>query len=115
MRAKMSEFLDTIQATKAADTNPDGGAKERYPGYWNPYLTFGNNLVDKLSEMDNMLETHKLKITDMEDRSRRNNLRFQGMPETITNAELNDYLQDLFLQKYTRTNCSQIEHNASEG
>ncbi|CAH2282104.1 Hypothetical predicted protein [Pelobates cultripes] len=32
----------------------------------------------------------------MEDRARRNNLRFRGIPESVPNAELHNYLLDMF-------------------
>ncbi|CAH2219485.1 Hypothetical predicted protein [Pelobates cultripes] len=42
------------------------------------------------------LEAQKPKVADLEDRSRRNNLRFRGIPESVQNTDLNKYLTDLF-------------------
>lgn len=38
------------------------------------------------------------KVTDLEDRSRRNNIKFRGIPETIKPPDLIHYIQQLFLK-----------------
>lgn len=55
-----------------------------------------NNMVDNSHE--NMTEMQKLKdkIADLEDRSRRNNVKIRGIPESVSPPELINYLQTLF-------------------
>lgn len=51
-----------------------------------------NNLVDAYKEQQNELQRMAAKLTDMEDRSRRNNITFCGIPESIPNADLSGYI-----------------------
>ncbi|CAH2282452.1 Hypothetical predicted protein [Pelobates cultripes] len=55
-----------------------------------------NSLADKLQEMEAALQEHKLKLVDIEDRIRRNNLRIRGIPESVLPSALNTYLLDFF-------------------
>ncbi|CAH2252636.1 Hypothetical predicted protein [Pelobates cultripes] len=55
-----------------------------------------NSLADRLQELETSLEAQKCKVADLDDRSRRNNLRFRGIPESIHNTEQNKYLTNLF-------------------
>lgn len=55
-----------------------------------------NYLVDAHGET---IEEHtkiKAKIADLEDRSRRNNLKLRGIPETVQSADLKKFATDLF-------------------
>lgn len=54
-----------------------------------------NVLVDSYQDRDADIQWLKNKVTDLEDRSRRNNLKFRGIPETITPPELPQYLLQL--------------------
>lgn len=54
-----------------------------------------NVLVDSYQERDADIQRLKNKVTDLEDRSRRNNLKFRGIPETIIPPELSQYLLQL--------------------
>lgn len=48
------------------------------------------------------------KMADLEDRSRRNNIKFRGIPETIKPPELLQYLQKLFLKLLPRLTQADI-------
>lgn len=60
------------------------------------YATAYNELVDAHHAQAEVLERITTKLTDLEDRSRRNNLKSRGIPESIPSAELPAYLQRLF-------------------
>ncbi|CAH2278021.1 Hypothetical predicted protein [Pelobates cultripes] len=55
-----------------------------------------NELVDKFKAMEEVIESEKLKIADLKDRFRRNNLRIQGIPKTVADTSLHIYLLDFF-------------------
>lgn len=54
-----------------------------------------NNLVDAYKEQQNDLQKMAAKLADMEDRSRRNNIKFRGIPESITTNDLQGYIRQL--------------------
>lgn len=51
-----------------------------------------NELVDAHNEAEDELLTIKSKLADLEDRSRRNNVKFRGVAETILSAELRNHI-----------------------
>lgn len=54
-----------------------------------------NVIVDSYQECNADVQWLKNKVTDLEDRSRRNNLKFRGIPESISPPELTPYLLQL--------------------
>ncbi|CAH2301444.1 Hypothetical predicted protein [Pelobates cultripes] len=54
-----------------------------------------NDVVDKLQRLEEEQTTLKHKLADIEDRSRRNNLRFSGITDAITTEVLPQYLKAL--------------------
>lgn len=57
-----------------------------------------NELVDAHSEIEEELKQLKLKVADIEDRSRRNNIKFRGIPEAVKPADLTSFLQQLMMK-----------------
>lgn len=55
-----------------------------------------NTLVDDYNQHSTNLFWTKEKNADLEDRSRRHNLKFRGIPKSVTTADLIAYLQQLF-------------------
>lgn len=55
-----------------------------------------NDLVDASEAQDGESEWIKKKIADIEDRSRRNNLKIRGIPELVQSSDLRSYASDLF-------------------
>lgn len=54
-----------------------------------------NELVDAHVDLEDELKMLKLKVADIEDRSRRNNVKFRGIPENVKPADLTEFLQQL--------------------
>lgn len=52
---------------------------------------------EQIEERTDHIESKKIKdkLIDIEDRSHRNNLKFRGIPESVTPTEITPYLQQL--------------------
>lgn len=55
-----------------------------------------NDLVDAHDKSIEERNWIKSKLTDLEDRLRRNNLKLRGLPESVQNTELKKFATDLF-------------------
>lgn len=58
-------------------------------------VTF-NDLVDANDRRDEEIEVLKIKMADMEDRNKRNNVKIRGIPESVQQHDLRDYVSQLF-------------------
>lgn len=54
-----------------------------------------NDLVDAYTDQENENQRLQTKLTDLEDRSRRNNIKFRGIPESVPPNELTNFIQRL--------------------
>ncbi|CAH2315893.1 Hypothetical predicted protein [Pelobates cultripes] len=54
--------------------------------------TAHNEVVDKLQKLAEENYTLKLKLADLEDRSRRQNIRFRGIPDVVSQDALSAYI-----------------------
>ncbi|CAH2218813.1 Hypothetical predicted protein [Pelobates cultripes] len=107
MRTLMAELSDKLQASITAQIHTltmdlrkelleIGSRTAHVEKSLDDFAVAHNSLADKLQELETSLEAQKRKVADQEDRSRRNNLRFRGILESVQNTELNKYLTDLF-------------------
>ncbi|CAH2221237.1 Hypothetical predicted protein [Pelobates cultripes] len=53
-------------------------------------------IEDRLEDIERKLSLHETKITDAEDRSRRNNIRLRGVPEDVEAQDLTAFTMELF-------------------
>ena len=60
------------------------------------YASTINALVDANETTEDDIESLKAKIAEMEDRSRRNNLKIRGIPESVKQQDLRHYVAQLF-------------------
>lgn len=60
------------------------------------FATTINDLVDAHNDRDDGMPWVKNKLTDIEDRSRRNNLKIRGVPESIQQGSLHSYTTNMF-------------------
>lgn len=54
-----------------------------------------NKLVDANFELEDEIKNLKLKVIDLEDRSRRNNVKLRGIPENIKPFDLKHFLNEM--------------------
>lgn len=54
-----------------------------------------NDLVDAHFELEDEIKHLKLKVADLEDRPRQNNIKFHGIPENIKNTDLKQFLRQM--------------------
>lgn len=59
------------------------------------FQTAHNEVIDTITEQNDDIAWLKAKVVDLEDRSRRNNLKFRGIPESVGTQELTRYIQQL--------------------
>lgn len=59
------------------------------------FTTSHNELVDAHNEKDDELEALKNKMADLEDRSRRNNIKLRGVAESVPSSDFRRYVQQL--------------------
>lgn len=60
------------------------------------YTTTINDLVDANESKEDDLEVIKAKMADLEDKSRRNNVKISGIPESVQQQDLSNYVSQLF-------------------
>ncbi|CAH2284032.1 Hypothetical predicted protein [Pelobates cultripes] len=66
-------------------------------GKINEFTVTNAMLGDRLDAIEHRILQHELKLIDVEDRSRRNNIRIRGVPEEIGVQDLESYMRGLFL------------------
>lgn len=52
-------------------------------------------LVDAHNQLEEEIKSHAAKLADLEDRNKRNNLMLRSIPESVSNADLISYIQQL--------------------
>ncbi|CAH2320324.1 Hypothetical predicted protein [Pelobates cultripes] len=60
------------------------------------YAEAHNDLADHIQALEKQLTSAQLKLSDLEDRSRRQNLRVRGIPESVTQANIPEFLTGFF-------------------
>ncbi|CAH2219535.1 Hypothetical predicted protein, partial [Pelobates cultripes] len=55
-----------------------------------------DGLLEKVRKLEDEQTRLTIKLVDLEDRSRRNNIRGRGVPESVSGVDLPGYLQQLF-------------------
>lgn len=57
-----------------------------------------NKLIDSHSGHAEEIQYLKAKVANLKNRSRRSNIKFRGIPETVKNSDLVPFIQQLFLK-----------------
>lgn len=85
-RGMMKDFRSDIQSIVARTEHIESKMAD--------FATSHNLLIDSHTALEE--EVHRLsnKVLDLEDRSRRNNIRLRGIPESVTPDQLNQFLTD---------------------
>ncbi|XP_040270366.1 uncharacterized protein LOC120986071 [Bufo bufo] len=86
---------DITQMCNALSTNIEelGDRVNHIENKMAEYAGAHNTLVDAHNSQEDDITAIKAKLADLEDRSRRNNVEFRGIPETVPPGELSKYLQ----------------------
>lgn len=69
------------------------------------YSKAHNKLLDAHEHRTEKIHHIKIKLADLEDRCRQNNIKFRGIPESIKPNEITDYLQQLISKLLPRFNA----------
>uniref|UniRef100_A0A8C5QPP8 Uncharacterized protein n=1 Tax=Leptobrachium leishanense TaxID=445787 RepID=A0A8C5QPP8_9ANUR len=103
IRALLSELRDTLQAdfrSIVADLHKDisdlGDRTDQLETKTDDLCLAHNELVDAFKTLQNSQDLLQRKVADLEDRSRRNNIRIRGIPEAVKSEDLHDYALHLF-------------------
>lgn len=71
------------------------------------FTTSFNDLLDAHSEKAEHIEWMKAKLEDLEDRSRRNNIKIRGIPESVQQPALKEYFTQLMVSVELIIDCIQ--------
>lgn len=72
-----------------------GGRIDHIERKMGEFVSSHNTLVDAHDDQAEEIARLKAKMADLEDASRRNNLKLRGVPEAMLPAQLQDYARDL--------------------
>lgn len=72
------------------------------------FATSHNTLIDAHNDQDDEMEKLKAKSADLEDRSRWNNVKLTGIPESVLNTQLNKYTCNLIWASLPSVPTSEI-------
>lgn len=88
MHACVKEFRDDLKQVNTRVSHIETKMGE--------FATTFNELVDSHNAKEEDMEWMRAKIADLEDRSRRNNLKIRGIPESVSQEKLTEYVQTIF-------------------
>ncbi|CAH2285493.1 Hypothetical predicted protein, partial [Pelobates cultripes] len=81
---------------KCSKNSKIGGRLAHLESKMDDKATAHNSLADSLQQIEEKLTKHEMKLTDLEDRSRRNNPRLHGIPESIAMGDMVMYATTMF-------------------
>ncbi|XP_063816354.1 uncharacterized protein LOC135055814 [Pseudophryne corroboree] len=90
-----SELRSNIQALRA-DISEIGDRTDHIEHKMEELVTSHNDLISAHDALLDEVAIIRDKTTDLEDRSRRNNIKIRGIPDDVPNADLYGYATDLF-------------------
>ncbi|CAH2251710.1 Hypothetical predicted protein [Pelobates cultripes] len=96
LKGSLRADLRQITVDLHKDIQDLGGRTSHLESKTEEFCTAHNDAVEKLHKLEEEQAAMRLKIGDMEDRARRNNLRFRGIVDAITSEGLPQYLMVLF-------------------
>ncbi|CAH2319677.1 Hypothetical predicted protein [Pelobates cultripes] len=93
------KLLNKIQASVTAlgkDIQELGERTAHVENHMGEYEEAHNDLADHVQALEKQLTSAQLKLSDLEDRSRRQNLRAQGITESVMQADIPKFLTGFF-------------------
>uniref|UniRef100_A0A8C5QIC2 Transposase element L1Md-A101/L1Md-A102/L1Md-A2 n=1 Tax=Leptobrachium leishanense TaxID=445787 RepID=A0A8C5QIC2_9ANUR len=88
--------LDTVAADIRKDIQDIGERTSHLEGKMSEMATAHNDMAGVVETLEAKLQQCLNKVADLEDRSRRNNLKIRGVPESIHPRDLGTYVADFF-------------------
>ena len=89
-----ADMMECMRGFKA-DVQELGGRVDHVEQKMGEFASSFNSLVDAHNDQEDELAWLKTKVSDLEDRSRRNNVKIRGVPESVLPHQLQQYAQDL--------------------
>ena len=96
VRSTLQSDMATYMHRLTGDVQEVGNRVNHIESKMEEYATTINELVDANEDREADNEWIKAKLADMEDRSRRNNLKIRGIPESVQQHDLNHYVTSMF-------------------
>uniref|UniRef100_A0A8C5QFH2 Uncharacterized protein n=1 Tax=Leptobrachium leishanense TaxID=445787 RepID=A0A8C5QFH2_9ANUR len=92
----LSNRLDSVAADIKKDIKEIGDRTDRLEAKMAEFAGAHNVLTEQVEDLQSQLLGALTKIADLEDRSRRHNLKVRGIPDSISAHDLPDYVTELF-------------------
>lgn len=89
-----ADMMECMRGFKT-DINEMGERVDHVEHKMGKFASTFNSLVDAHNDQTNEVAWLKANVADLEDRSRRNNIKLRGIPESIPPGQMQQYAQDL--------------------
>ncbi|CAH2277674.1 Hypothetical predicted protein [Pelobates cultripes] len=96
MLVELASKMQTTVHTAVADLRKDIADLGNRSNQVEEFTAAHDSMADKVEELESRLEHYENKRMDLEDRSRRNDLRLRGIPEEVRPQELRAYATEFF-------------------
>lgn len=95
LRSSIQQSLATALSSQQATIDGLGDRVDHVENKMAEFSTAHNELVDAHNNLEDELHLMAIKLADIEDRNRRNNIKIRGIPESVSGPELIPYIQQL--------------------
>uniref|UniRef100_A0A8C5Q4Q7 Uncharacterized protein n=1 Tax=Leptobrachium leishanense TaxID=445787 RepID=A0A8C5Q4Q7_9ANUR len=92
----LTSHLDAVSADKRQDIKAIGDRTAHLEDKMADMAEAHHTMAARVEGLEDMMQQHASKIADLEDRSRRHNLKIRGISETVHPKDLTPYVTDLF-------------------
>uniref|UniRef100_A0A8C5Q0C9 Uncharacterized protein n=1 Tax=Leptobrachium leishanense TaxID=445787 RepID=A0A8C5Q0C9_9ANUR len=96
LSATLTARLDAVATAIRSDIKEIGERTDRLETKMSEFADAHNTMAEQVETLEEKLKVTLLKLADMEDRSRRYNLKIRGIPDSVTSSQLTSYMTDLF-------------------
>uniref|UniRef100_A0A8C5R5S6 Uncharacterized protein n=1 Tax=Leptobrachium leishanense TaxID=445787 RepID=A0A8C5R5S6_9ANUR len=96
LSATLTARLDTVAMAIRSDIKEIGERTNKLESKMAEFAEAHNTMAAQVETLEEQLKVTMLKLTDMEDRSRRHNLKIRGIPDAVTPSQLPSYVTDMF-------------------
>uniref|UniRef100_A0A8C5M7U5 Uncharacterized protein n=1 Tax=Leptobrachium leishanense TaxID=445787 RepID=A0A8C5M7U5_9ANUR len=97
MSADLKSQLKEVAKEISADIQNLADRTSHIENKMGEYADAQNDMVDRVPELEDTLEGCLTKIADLDNRSRRHNVKIRGVPESVKTQQLASYVTDFFL------------------